>query len=214
MSLFGIFSIKKTPTEQENTIKSTIDPQQETPMSSQTDSSNNHSSSNGHAQIPDIPEKVFVEFEKPKVKDDVNATDEPEIWDLRSLHDHLSQNFDKKGFEDALMNPDTSYMNENIEFIRNDINLLISKIKNYYRGYLSKIEFHIESRKRNGMIETVEELVNFRKTIEAEMEAINSIEEDTRNAVGLSQNLILSYKKGFKNGFAAITYNTILNRKS
>jgi hypothetical protein len=214
MGLFDFLINKRTETKQ--TLKENADVSQPKPddkMNTAPDNLNSRSSSNGQGQSPDVPEKVFVEYERPKSKDHEAIEEEVDIWNLRSLYDHLSRNLEKNGYEDALTNPDTSYMNEHVEYLKNDINLLISRIKNYYSGYLGQIEFHIESRKRNGMVETVEELVNHKKTIEREVSAVISIEEDTKMNTGLSQNLILSYKKGFKNGFAAITYNTILNRK-
>lgn len=110
------------------------------------------------------------------------------------------------------MNPDSSLLEEHIQFIQNDLNLLISKVKNYYSGYVRTIDFHIETRKKNGMIETVEELLTHKATVLDEIKLVLAIEEDTNNGRGLSQNLILGYKKGFRNGFAAITYNTVLSK--
>jgi len=99
-------------------------------------------------------------------------------------------------------------------YINNELALLISKIKTYYTGYMRTIDFHIETRQRSGMIETVDELIAHKETVAGEMKIVSSIEDDSRQRTGLSQNPILSYKKGFRNGFAAITYNTVLSRKN
>jgi hypothetical protein len=176
--------------------------------------SNQNESKQEKSQSPEIPEKVFVEYQTPKTRENESPNNgNREVNDLHFLYGFLEKNLEKKGYDDALMNPDTSYMDENIVNIRNELSLIISKTRIYYRAYLRTINFHIDTRKRNGMIETVDELLAHRESIEEELKIFTSIEEDASQGIGLCQNPILSYKKGFRNGFAAITYNTILARK-
>lgn len=164
---------------------------------------------------PEIPENVFIEYAKPKPKENMESNDgAQQVNDLQTLYRYLEQNLEKKGYEDALINPDSSYMDEHIQYINNELSLLIAKIKTYYSGYMRTIDFHIETRKRNGMIETVDELLTHKDTVLEEIRIVSSIEEDSAMGKGLSQNLILGYKKGFRNGFAAITYNNVLSKKN
>lgn len=162
---------------------------------------------------PEVPEHIFVEYEKPTNKPPMETNETPmQVNNLQTLYQHLAQNLEKKGYEDALMNPDSSYMQEQIRYIQNELNLLISKVNSYYSGFLRQIDFHIDTRKRSGMIETVEELIAHKATIEDEMKIVSDIELAAENGNGVTENLFLSYKKGFKNGLAAITFNTVLNR--
>lgn len=163
---------------------------------------------------PEVPEHVFVEASKSKPSK-VAAEPPPARTtnDIHTLYEYLEQNLEKRGYEDALINPDTSYMEENVSFINNDLQLLIAKVRLYYSGYLRTIDFHIDSRSRSGMLETVDELVTHKKTVEEEMREVESIGKDANEGKGLCQNLVLGYKKGFRNGFAAITYNAVLGRK-
>ncbi|HTJ53226.1 MAG TPA: hypothetical protein VL443_27415 [Cyclobacteriaceae bacterium] len=162
---------------------------------------------------PEIPEHIFIEYAKPNLKEPMDQNEEKQdVSDLQTLYRYLEQNQDKKGYEDALINPDSSYMEEQVTYINNELSLLISKIRTYYVRHLRNIDFHIDTRKRNGMLETVDELLTHKETVLEEMRIVSSIEEDSRNGKGLSQNPILSYRKGFRNGFAAITYNTVLSK--
>lgn len=162
----------------------------------------------------EIPEKVFVEPpSKSKAPKPLEQPTARSVNDLHSLYQYLEQNLEKKGYEDALINPDTSYMEENVLFIHNELKLLIAKVKTYYSGYVRDIDFHIETRKRSGMLETVDELMSHRQTVMEEVQSVTTIDQETAEGKGISQNLMLGYRKGFKNGFAAITYNTILGRK-
>jgi hypothetical protein len=173
--------------------------------------------SNSRQTMPskEIPEHVFVEYDKPKPTAPLERR-EPlqETNNLAVLYLYLGQNLEKRGYEDALMNPDTSAMQEQIQYTRNELNLLISKVNNYYAGFMRQIDFHIDTRKRNGMVETVDELITHKATIADEMKIVASIEESARSGTGITENLFLSYRRGFTNGFAAITYNTILSRKT
>jgi len=134
--------------------------------------------------------------------------------DLQALYIFLQRNLERKGYEDALVNPDTSVMEEHVQFIKSELLLYISRVKTFYTGYMRDIEFHIETRKRNGLIETVEELNTHHKNIADEFRTVLSIEDDTKENNGASQSLTLGYRIGFRNGFAAITYNTILGKQN
>lgn len=163
----------------------------------------------------EIPENIFVEFEKPIKPTHMEPTDEKDdVNDLKALYKFLEQSHEKKGYEDALMNPDTSSMEEQVVLLQNGLNLMLSKVKTYYSTYLRNIDFHLETRKRNGMVETVDELETHKQNIKEEISIVQGIEEEALKGAGLSQNMILSYRRGFKNGFAAITFNNILSRKS
>lgn len=162
----------------------------------------------------DIPEHVFIEHEKPKPKESTESSQpKPEVLDLQILYNYLGQNLEKNGYEDALANPDTSYMEEQIKYIYNDLGLLIAKIKTYYTNHIRNIDFHIDTRKRCGMIETVDELLSYKQTVLEAIQKVSEIETETNKGAGVSQNLMLSYRRGFRNGFAAITYGTVLSRK-
>lgn len=163
---------------------------------------------------PEIPEDVFVEYEKPKPKLPMETNNQQEVDDIQMIYRYLQQDLEKKGYEHALMNPDMSYMQEHVLYLQNELSLLISKVNTYYRNYLRQIDFHIDTRKRHEMVETVDELLTHKANIEDEMRLVSAIEEDAKKGNGITQNVVLSYKRGFKNGFAAITYGTILNRKN
>jgi hypothetical protein len=164
---------------------------------------------------PDIPESVFIEYAKQKQKPSVEQEEiKSEVNDLQTLYRYLEQNLEKRGYEDALMNPDSSVMEEQVRYINNELALLVSKVRSYYSGYLRTIDFHIDTRRRSGLIETVDELLSHRETVLEETRIVAAIEEDAKNNTGLSQNLIIGYKRGFRNGFAAITYSSVFSKKN
>lgn len=156
----------------------------------------------------EIPQELFIET--PKLTSSSPAPEslnQLEVANLQTLYNYLDQSLEKKGYEDALTNPDTSYMEEQIQYMTNQLGLLIARIRTYYASHLRSLDFHIETRKRSGMLELVDELLTHRATVLEEINVVDSIEEAAKRKEGISQNIILSYRRGFRNGIAAITYS-------
>jgi hypothetical protein len=168
---------------------------------------------NGHAG-PEIPEDVFIEKEKPQVNGQDNminsGLNERGIY---LLYQVMERNYNAKGYEDALINPDTSNLTENIESLKNELQRMIKRVKTFYEDFLKEVEFHIISRSRSGMTDMVEELTMKKETAEMHMIKIKDIEKETLESKGDCQGIILSYTRGFKNGLAAISHHSILKRQ-
>jgi hypothetical protein len=125
----------------------------------------------------------------------------------------LERNHEAKGYDDALVNPDTAHLEQNLQALKNEMERTIRKLKTYYEDLMMEIDFHIQSRSRSGMVDTVEELTMKKAIAESHIRKILEIETDAREGRGDTQGIIMSYTKGFKNGLAAISHNNILKRK-
>lgn len=163
---------------------------------------------------PEVPEQLFVEYEN---RDSNRSGREDTLhskYDLTRLYIFLDQNLEKKGYEDALTNPDTHYMKQQADSIRNQLVFIVSRAKTYYAGHLKDIAFHVETRKRQNLMELVAELETHKAKIEDEQKTVESIENEVLKEGWPCQNLINTYRRGFLNGFAAITYETILSKRN
>ena len=153
---------------------------------------------NGQAQA-DIPENVFVEREA--------------LNNIDLLYKFLDGNYEEKGYNDALVNPDASHLEQNIEALKFELDRIIKKVKTFYEDFLREVDYHIESRARNGMIDTVDELRMKKGIAESHLKKVLELEKDVAAKAGDSKGVMISYVKGFKNGLAAISHHTILQRK-
>ena len=164
--------------------------------------------------LPEIPENVFLEKEKPQNNSnygrDVIA---PEEQGIQLLFQFLDKNYEHKGYDDALINPDSTHLEQNVEALKNDLGLITMKIKTYYSAFINEINFHISSRSRSGMIDTVDELNGKKETAETYIKQVLDIENDLKENKGIGQGVILSYTKGFRNGLAAISHHSIMKKK-
>ena len=131
---------------------------------------------------------------------------------INLLFQYLDKNYEKKGYDDALINPDNIHLEQNIAALRNDLERTIRRVKTFYEDFIREIDFHISSRTRSGMIDTVEELKVKKETAENHIRQVLEIEQEAKNNKGLGEGIIISYMRGFRNGLAAITHHSNMNR--
>lgn len=152
---------------------------------------------------PIIPENVFIEKSNVNNKAESNEESELSQHNINMVYSFLSKDYHQVGYDDALVYPDTSYSAEKILEIQGDLKIVIWKSKTYYEDAIKELDFLIASRNRLGMVDVVDELKmrkekaddHYRKVLELQKEVIDQ---------GESHRLIISYKRGFQNGMAAI----------
>ncbi|GGH60737.1 hypothetical protein HNQ91_000912 [Filimonas zeae] len=160
----------------------------------------------------DIPEDIFVEKEQPGTTQPEEKQNGTPINSIHLLYDFLDKNYESKGYNDALINPDNTHLDQNIVALKNDLERSIRKVKTYYEDFIRQINFHIASRSRSGMVDTVEELAVKKEIAESHIKQVIEIEEQARNDEGVGHGIIISYTRGFRNGLAAISGHSILNK--
>ncbi|RFZ84529.1 hypothetical protein DYU05_02610 [Mucilaginibacter terrenus] len=159
----------------------------------------------------DIPENVFIQSDAVGLteKEEGNIVDN----NINLLFSFLDRNHESKGYNDALINPDVNHLNQNLDAIKNELLRVVNKVKTFYEDFIREINYHIDSRSRSGMVDTVEELLMKKGIAESHIKKVLEIEADAQNGTGDSQGVLISYTRGFKNGLAAISHHSILNRK-
>jgi len=179
----------------------------------------NRQRQNGHSHtlaieeaIPDIPETTFIEKEAPEKEPPAEKPVAPFNGGIHLLYDFLDKNYESKGYNDALINPDATHLNQNVIALKNDLERSIRKVKTFYEDFIRQINFHISSRSRSGMIDTVEELVVKKEIAESHISQVKEIEEQAKLNEGVGHGIIISYTRGFRNGLAAISGHIILNK--
>lgn len=181
---------------------------------------------NGHngsstAVLPEVEERVFIEPAPTQVSAPSSQfVDKPPVaapvaddHNIAMLYAFLDRNHEAKGYDDALLNPDTSHLNQNLDALRNDLMRTISKVKTFYEDFMQETDYHILTRGRTGMVDMVEELEMKKKIAAGHFEKVLHIERSLNDDRGAFQGMLISYTRGFKNGLAAISHHHILTRK-
>lgn len=163
-------------------------------------------------QVNSVPEEIFME--KPGI-DEGNAglNGHPEGKGIYQLYLFFEKNHETRGYEDALVNPDSTHLAQNVEALKNEMERIIKRVKTFYEDFIQETNFHISSRSRSGMVDTVEELQMKREIAQNHIKKVLEMEEDLKNNRGDGQGVILSYSRGFRNGLAAISHHTIFKTK-
>jgi hypothetical protein len=179
----------------------------------------NRQQKNGHTHtldiestLPDIPEDTFIEKEQPGKAAQEEKPANQAISGIHMLYEFLDKNYESKGYNDALINPDVTHLDQNLTALKNDLERAIRKVKTFYEDFIRQINFHITSRSRSGMIDTVEELTVKKEIAESHIKQVLEIEEQAKQNQGVGYGIIISYTRGFKNGLAAISGHSILNK--
>ncbi|TWF33957.1 hypothetical protein FHW36_111148 [Chitinophaga polysaccharea] len=179
----------------------------------------NRQRQNGHTHtmaidtaIPDIPETTFIEKAPPEKEPAEEKPVTPFSGGIHLLYEFLDKNYESKGYNDALINPDTTHLEQNVIALKNDLERSIRKVKTFYEDFIRQINFHISSRSRSGMIDTVEELTIKKEIAESHISQVKEIEAQAKLNEGVGHGIIISYSRGFRNGLAAISSHIILNK--
>jgi hypothetical protein len=164
-------------------------------------------------KLTETPQGVFFEKDKPLNGASVeNHSPSSSEHGINLLFQFLEKNYEKKGYDDALMNPDNTHLEQNIAALKNELERTIRKVKTFYEDFIREINFHISSRTRSGMVDTVEELNAKKETAESHIRQVLEIEQEANESKGVAQGIVLSYTRGFRNGLAAISHHSIMNR--
>lgn len=178
--------------------------------------------------LPEIEEKVFIEpdLQQPTIPTLLNNTFTPipkhtmettnaliSDNNIALLHAFLDRNHEAKGYDDALLNPDTSHLTQNLDALKNELIRTINKVKTFYEDFIQETDYHILSRGRSGMVDIVEELEMKKRIALGHMAKVNEIEENAERNEGDCKGILISYTRGFKNGLAAISHHNILTRR-
>lgn len=131
---------------------------------------------------------------------------------LDAIYAFFQDDYESRGYNDALTSPDDSYKSDNIKLFHHDLLILIDRSLNYYESFLKELDFHIGSRTRAGLIDLVEELKIRQEIIKDLLEKIRLIKVDALNETGPSQRIALSYQRGFMRGLSAISQSKMFNR--
>lgn len=149
----------------------------------------------------EITEDQFIDNTDP----DETIEQSKNIYNLNEVLNYGTIDFEVRGYQDSLTNPDSSYKQENVELLIMDLEILVQRAENYYKNTLKDLEFHINSRKDAGLIDTVKELEANKEKIIENYNCTQKVGEDIKNGKGLCKRINLSYNRGFNRGLASMS---------
>ena len=125
------------------------------------------------------------------------------------IYNFLKDDYESKGYDDALTNPDTSYKEMNKSMIKSSLEIKFKQVHRKYEDNLRTIDFHINSRKEAGLIELVKELETKKEILLQHVKELNTMEQDFINEAPYMMGMLFSYERGFLRGLAALSLEQI-----
>lgn len=125
------------------------------------------------------------------------------------IYNFLKDDYESKGYDDALTNPDSSYKEMNKSMIKSSLEVKFKQVRRRYEDDLRTIDFHINSRKEAGLIELVKELETKKEILLQHVKELNTMEQDFMNEAPYMMGMIFSYERGFLRGMAALSLEQI-----
>jgi hypothetical protein len=132
---------------------------------------------------------------------------------IDEIYKYLQTDFESRGYDDALCNPDISYRDMNKKLIVSNLRVLFKQVKQIYTDSLSNTEFHIKSRQQAGLIDIVELLKNRKDTLDSHLKEVEKMEQDLDKDEVYMVGMLLSYERGFLRGLAALSLETLNIKK-
>ena len=176
------------------------------------------SDQNGMENTAKPDDKLLPELNEPnglKIATPVTKEDEMNVsMPLDEIYKYLRIDFESRGYDDALSNPDTSYRDMNKQLLVSNLKVLFKQIKQIYIDNLKTNDFHIKSREQAGLIDIVDLLKNRKETLENHLAEINKMENDLENKVDYMVGMLLSYERGFLRGLAALSLESFKQKRS
>ncbi len=121
------------------------------------------------------------------------------------VYTFLKQDFEQRGYQDALTNPDKSYKDTNVAIIRSKLEVLFRQTVLRYSDMLREIDFHIHSREQAGLTDIVELLKARKISYTRHIDELNKMKADLESGELYMTGIFKSYEVGFTRGLASIS---------
>lgn len=127
------------------------------------------------------------------------------------IYNYLREDYEDRGYKDALCNPDNMYKNMNKDLIKSNLEILFKQVMLKYKDDLRIVDFHIKTRSDAGLVDVVEQLKTRKETLHEHMEQLQEMREALSNNEPHMTGMLVSYERGFMRGLAALSMEKLQN---
>ena len=128
------------------------------------------------------------------------------------IFNFIHKNFEKEGFQDALVNSDITYRDTKEKIIRNDLEMLFKRIILRYKNDIREIDVDIDNARKAYALAAAGKLQARRETFEEHLEEIKEMQQLLDADNPKMTTMIESYRRGFQKGITAVSINFIENK--
>lgn len=159
---------------------------------------------------PEIPEDIFVDNTEPTFlnnNDERNGNVYEVIFGtgfpIDTIYGFINKDFEQKGFDDAMINTESSYKESGKKLIINELKQLFEQVKLKYKGDLRELSIHIKNLETQGLPLQAAQLKVRQDTFLEHLEKIQEMENSLNNYEEQVTRMVVTYERGFLKGLAA-----------
>lgn len=133
-----------------------------------------------------------------------SPTVEPAKRPIDAVYSFLSQDFEQRGYDDALGGLDIASNTSMNSIVRSKLNILIRDARLKYEEELSMLAVYIKRMEQHGLLQSMEELEAKKSICHKHLDELDAIEhgpDDDNQHLGF---MYESYKRGFLNGLVDV----------
>lgn len=128
------------------------------------------------------------------------------------IFNFIHKNYEEEGFQDALVNSDITYRDTKEKIIRNDLEMLFTRITLRYKSDIRMVEFKMKNAREAFAFGAFNKLETLKHTYEEHLAEIENMKELLDADDPKMSTMIESYRRGFMKGVTAATLNFIENK--
>ena len=125
------------------------------------------------------------------------------------IFNFIHKNFEEDGFQDALVNQDTTYRDAKEQMIRNDLEMLFKRIILRYKNDIRLVDVRIDNARKALALSAASDLEALRETYDEHLSEIKEMQDLLEANSPKMTTMIESYRRGFLKGIAATSANFI-----
>lgn len=119
------------------------------------------------------------------------------------IYAYIRKDYSSKGYDDAMVNPDASYLEMGKQLIKNKLKSLFDQISLRYKDEIRQLETMIRINETMGLTDTAMHLQTQKEIYTRHLAEIEEMRKGLESGNQQLQLMIGSFEKGFKTGIAA-----------
>jgi DNA-binding transcriptional ArsR family regulator len=159
--------------------------------------------------LPEIQKEDFIDETDPSEKSRIIVIEYGTNMPIDLIYSYLKEDNEKKGYDDALCNPDISYKDNYITLLKSNLELKFRQIRTKYNDELRNVNSHIKSLSEAGLIDVVERFKTKKEILETHLNELIQMESDLNAGKDYMTGLFKSYERGFLRGLATMSLNVL-----
>jgi hypothetical protein len=150
-----------------------------------------------------VPKSIFVDDSDPQ-KAGYRSALASAKYPIDVIYDYLREDYEAKGYSDAISHSDRAYMKQGLGVIKSKIELLFREATLKYTDGIRDVTARIKGCEDGGLLDIMERLQAEKDKLESHISELSALKQDFEKDSSVIAGVFSSYERGFQRGIAII----------